>query len=224
MKKPVCLFLLLLLTASACTEKPKLVDQQLIYLASRGNGFDIYKSNEDGSNEAQLTTQPGWDWGPRWSVAHQGIMHYEQDTAGAFTHRLISITGDPIEMDFQGLPDFVASPDGKYALFTKKVGEKDHVFMQELAKGTATDITARDAYHGRPIWSPNGKHILMISDESGQQELHLYSLADQSIRQLTEGEGRAKYATWAPTGNQIAFTREKHLKKIMTFISSIWLV
>lgn len=188
--------------------KSDMIDQQLVYLSSRGNGFDLYRCNQDGSEEKQLTTQPGWDWGPRFWPHGQGILHYAQDTAGNFSHQLISFDGEPMDMDFQGPSDFIAAPLGGYALYTDKVDGKDHVFMQDLINRKATDITPGNAYHGRPQWSPDGSKIVMISDVSGSQELHLYNISDQSWEQLTDGEGRAKYITWAPTGQKIAFTRE----------------
>lgn len=184
------------------------IDQQLIYIASRGNGFDIYRCNQDGSAEMQLTTQKGFDWGPRWWAAKNGIIHYEQDTAGNFSLKLISTKGEQIPMDFQELPDFIASPDGQYALYTEKTGEHDHIFMQILATHSATDLTPYDAYHGRPHWSPDSNAILFLSDRSGSTELYLYQLADKSVVRLTEGNGRVKYVSWAPDGKRVAFTRE----------------
>ena len=204
--------LLLLAVIFACqsndNQEPIIIDQQLIYISSRGNGFDVYKSDQDGSNEIQLTTQPGFDWGPRWWEARKGIIHYSQDTSGNFAHQLITTEGKPVNFDFQELSDFIASPDGRYALYTEKVNEKDHIFLQDLSTQQATDITPFDAYHGRPLWSPDSQWISYISDSSGSSELHLYHLIDQSHVKLTEGAGRAKYHSWSPNGDRIAFTRE----------------
>lgn len=211
MKLYVKLSAIMLFLTFACQELPPTntpVDQQLIYIASRGNGFDIYRCNQDGSSEVQLTTQKGFDWGPRWWQAKKAIIHYEQDTAGNFSHRLIDSEGKPLPMDFQGLTDFLASPDGQYALYTKKVGDNDHIFMQTLATQSAIDLTPLDAYHGRPRWSPDSQAVLLLSDRSGSTELHLYQLEDQSMTKLTEGEGRVKYISWAPDGTRVAFTRE----------------
>lgn len=205
------LLLLLIITATCSpgtTDKTSPTDQQLVYIASRGNGFDIYKSNQDGSDEIQLTTQKGFDWGPRWWEARQGLIHYEQDTANNFSLRLISSSGEPMTMDFQGLDDFIASPDGMFALYTEKAAEYDHIFMQDLKTKTATDLTPYEAYHGRPHWSPDSQSVLLLSDRSGSTELYLYKLENQSLTQLTDGEGRVKYVSWAPDGQQVAFTRE----------------
>ncbi len=204
-----CLTLVCLLSACQKTPPQKTpVDQQLIYIASRGNGFDIYKCNQDGSSEVQLTVQKGFDWGPRWWQAKEGIIHYEQDTAGNFAHRLINSQGISMPMDFQELPDFLASPDGQYALYTEKVDDHDHIFMQTLTTRSAVDLTPVDAYHGRPCWSPDSQSVLFLSDRSGSTELYLYQLANESVKQLTEGNGRVKYISWAPDGTRVAFTRE----------------
>ncbi len=211
MKNTLVLTLLLVLAISGCDDARQVatpVDQQLVYIASRGNGFDIYRSNQDGSAEVQLTTQKGFDWGPRWWAAKNGIIHYQQDTAGNFSLKLMTANGEQMPMDFQELSDFIASPDGKYTLYTEKTGEYDHIFMQTLATRTATDLTPVDAYHGRPYWAPDSKTLLFLSDRSGSTELYRYQLADQSLEKLTEGEGRVKYVSWAPDGKRIAFTRE----------------
>lgn len=204
-------FLLAIGLALSCQPKPKtpqLVDQKLVYLAVRDGNYDLFLSDEDGSNEIQLTTQPGFDWGARWSPALNGILHYTQDTAGNFSHQLISATGEPIKYAFPDLPDYQLDHLGNRVAFTEKVGESTHIFVQELPKDEAEEITMGDAYFGRPKWSPVATELLMVSDITGNSELHLYLFEDNRLEQLTSGEGRAKYASWSPDGQKIAFTRE----------------
>ena len=88
------------------------------YLSSDGGNFDIFCIDPGGGPPRRLTTNPGWDWYPKWNEGRQLLVYYSNDTARNFSIRAMNLQGEPKPLDTHGLEEFILSPDGKQALFT----------------------------------------------------------------------------------------------------------
>ena len=182
----------------------------LLYIAKREPGFDIYRNNIQGNAEKKLTQNPGLDWRPQFVIESRQIIYNSQDTAGNFQMLKMSLNGDSRPMDMQGLPEFTISPNGKWAVYTKKDGDNTHIWMTPLKKPEdSLQITNQKGYQGRVVWSLKSDQFAFIADHSGSNEIYTYQLKTKKIKQITQNQNREKYISWSPDGKQLAFTMQR---------------
>jgi Tol biopolymer transport system component/predicted Ser/Thr protein kinase len=97
------------------------------------------------------------------------------------------------------------SPDGNYIIYTKSVGEFQHIFLQRIGGGNAIDLTKDtkvDNY--QPSFSPNGELIAFRSERDGGG-IFLMGSTGESVRRLTDfGYNPA----WSPDGKKVLFATE----------------
>ena len=212
--------LFILLAMGACTYYPheSSTDHQtedslkmaLVYISSRGEGFNIYKNSPEGSEEIQLTQDPGWEWYPQWNRTKKEILINTQDTAGNFEMKCIDREGNYLSYEGRKNSSYFLSPTGEMGAYTVKKGDNTTLWIFPLENEADSQLVADEGtYNGRPEWSPDGNQLLFISDRSGSNELYLYSLDTQQTRRLTHNDWREKYTSWSPNGTHIASTFAK---------------
>lgn len=181
--------------------------EKLIYIASRGEGFNLYTRDLTTGVEMPFTTAPGWEWAPQYIAEENVVLYNSQDTSGNFQMMAVDLDGQEAGFAIPDLPDFVVSPDGKRGIFSRKNG--DASLLKLVSLNDLSDsllITPDSAYHGRVKWSMDSKNLAYISDKSGSNEVYWYQLTGKVSKQLTNNEQREKYLSWSPDGNQIAVT------------------
>ena len=210
------LFLGLLLLVACQKETP--IDEQpveakeevLLYIASRGEGFDIYRNTSIGLKEEQLTTAPGWEWAPQVVLAEGRIIYNSQDTSGNFSQRAMNLQGEELEFRGIDLSGFTIAPSGDRIAYTvERDGGTQLMIASYPAVADSAQITRRPNYHGRPCWSPDGTKLAYISDQSGSNEIYVYDLTDKRHERLTNNQLREKYLSWSPDGQQLATSMQQ---------------
>jgi TolB protein len=193
---------------SETTAKAPEYHDYLLYISSRGEGFDIYRYDSLGV-EKRLTSNPGWDWFPQ-PLNDGSFVYYSTDTLDQFSIRRMNLAGDELLFDSFGKEDIAVSPDGKsFVYYHSFQGTQYMGLLSTSTPEDSTSITPKGIYSGRAHWSPDGKKIAYISDRTGTNQLFMYNVGTGKSMQLTEGTGTKKYISWSPSGEQIAFTSQE---------------
>lgn len=181
-------------------------NSRIAYLTNRDGNFDIYLTDEKGENHTALTSNPGWDWYPKWNNSLKGIIYNSNDTLKNFSIRLMSDAGRSMQLDTDGLEEYILSPDGKTVLYTVSEGDDKYIYNLDLSTKEKKPLIKYPAYNGRPIWSPDGTRISFITDRDGNNEIYLYEIASGIETRLTNTFAREKYTSWTPDSQSIVFT------------------
>lgn len=191
-------------------EGPVLVDQKIAYISRRDGNTDIYIMEADGTNEQRLTTNPGFDWLPRWKPSLNTITYnsMRDDVFGIYRMNPDGSAKDSVQT--YGLEEYLISPDGSKVLFTGTEGEENReIYIANADGSNQMNLSNHPSYDGRPMWSPNSDKVIFVSERDGNNELYTINPDGTSLLRLTTSEAREKYAAWSPDGTQIAFTSER---------------
>ncbi|MDW3190798.1 MAG: hypothetical protein R8G66_00445 [Cytophagales bacterium] len=191
---------------SSIPEGPEICTEvNLLYLSKASGNFDIYKNDLKGQ-ETQLTTNPSWDWAPRWVTASQSLIYnaYENDT---FKIQMMELDGKFIST-LNEFDDYNVSSDGQWVIAQVKVGDFSRLVITDSFGSDSVAITGADSYNGRAVWSPDASQLIYISDRDGNNEVYHYDRNSALTTRLTENETVEKYLTWAPDNKRIAYTTE----------------
>ena len=178
----------------------------LVYLTNQSGNFDIFRTDIDGSFHATLTTNPGWDWYPKWNAGLNGIVYYSNDTSGNFSIRCMTVDGQQLPLETFGLEEVIVSPDGEKILYTTKDSLHSYIHLHSTIDGKKSKVIKHPSYNGRPKWAPNSMAFSFISDRTGSNELFLYRILTNDLEQLTNNNLREKYTSWSQKGDALLFT------------------
>ncbi|MDX1429590.1 MAG: hypothetical protein R3282_04845, partial [Rhodothermales bacterium] len=149
-------------------------DKYLVYTASRGGDYDIYKIPADGGDEIRLTTAPGLDDGPEYTPDGKYI-YFNSVRSGRMEIWRMKPDGSEQEQltddEFNNWFPHI-SPDGKQVVFISygdDVAPSDHpfykhVYLQQMPLDGGESKVIAYLYGGQgtinvPSWSPDGKRI-----------------------------------------------------------------
>lgn len=217
MKFSACLLPFLFLLTACTNSSPGKVEpvpeaplyemvEYVYYISSRGQGFDIYRKGI-GKEEEQITSAPGWEWGPQPIRSKDMLWYYSQDTTGKFLVRSMDTEGEMLPDTLPDLPNLVVDPTGEKVVWQRRSGDNSFLVLAKIEDlSDSLVFTLQEGYHGRPKWDANGERIVYLSDQDGKNELYLYDLEREETVVLTDNDLREKYVAWDPMGHRIATT------------------
>ncbi len=195
------------------------VNEYLIYISNRGEGFDLYRNDLSG-NEQTLTGFPGWEWGAQFVKPNRIIFNW-QDTLNNFTMAEIDIDGNIITNSVVGFVGYNIASNGKKVVFSRKEGNNTVLKIASSNDLRDSLVFASEGYNGRPKWSNNNDKIAFISDRSGSNEIYIYDIQSSMTTKLTENNKREKYITWSPDDETIAATMNTDSTNIDIYIINV---
>jgi hypothetical protein len=115
--------------------------------------------------------------------------------------------------------DPVASPDGRYVAFSRRVGGRGQIFSMRIDGTHVTRLTHDGGRDRLPSWAPDGRCLVFISQSRGPggssgREIYSVGARGERERRLTHSPAVESRPTYAPTGHSIAFLR----------LGSLWLI
>jgi TolB protein len=158
---------------------------------------------------------------------------YEQLTGvrGVFSTRIafLSVEGSPPTQrykltvaDSDGLnPRVVAnssapimspawSPDGQSLAYVSFEGKAAAIYVQTIATGARTKVSARAGINGAPAWSPDGKKLaLTLSRKDGDVDVYTLELASQVLTRMSFDPGIDTEPSWSLDGNKLYYTSDR---------------
>lgn len=107
-----------------------------------------------------------------------------------------------------------ASPDGRFAVFVRRLQGRSQLMRLRLAEGAAPELLyeppgARQLY--TPRISPDGRRVVFSQERAGAgRDLFLLSLDDaRRPRRLTRGDSLDLQPTWFPDGQRLLFSSDR---------------
>jgi uncharacterized repeat protein (TIGR01451 family) len=177
---------------------------RLVFQSYRDGNWEIYTSNEDGSNALRLTNNKAIDVEPSFNHGANRIAFasnrdgdYEIFIMNADGSGLTQVTHNTTSDIYPAL-----SPDGKQILF---ISYRYHKYLIYIINADGTgerSLVADGSQQAYPTWSQDGSHIVYIELPGG----NLVTMKPDGTDKGYHGWG--KYAAdprWSPDGSQIAF-------------------
>lgn len=169
-------------------------DGRLAFAAQRGDRFDLFVMNANGSGRhAVTTTSTASESDPDWSPDGTKLAFHDSERAGRlFTVNLDGNDEREFEVATSAPMDPDWSPNGSRIVFSNSWNT---TWSLELRSGRVRVLKAGRT-DSSPAWSPDGQRLAFSRDS----ELHILHLRDGRVTQIADGRN----PSWSPDGTRIA--------------------
>ncbi len=208
-------------------EPPKTEISSEFYLSPDGQQVafvkdkNIYKMNADGSVMTKLTKSPGeyisggsqLFWSPdRTKIAFLFGAYPKQQiyTINADGTNLKNLTNNP-QHQVYNVKLFWSPDSSRIAYYYNKLGdlsgEQQDIYLIDINRGTAKNLTQKPRNYDEISWSPDGKFIAFVAGEFNNQKLYTINADGNQLNQLATRLKPSKISelAWYSDSNQIAF-------------------
>lgn len=191
---------------------------KFVFHSNTGGNYNIYTIDGDGQNLNQLTSLPGRDIEPAWSLDGSkiafasdrddpaGLNIYVMNADGSDQRPLTQHTGYALSPSW--------APDGKELVFHTNWETRFQLYTVGIDDGTPQKLHDIPGNAYMPDWSPDGSHIAFVGDQDdGNDEIYVIELASKRIERITDSPGRDLWPEWSPDGDRIAYQHHIGAKK-----------
>ncbi|MEG4392019.1 DPP IV N-terminal domain-containing protein [Microcoleus sp. BROC3] len=193
--------------------------QQVAFVKDR----NIYKMNADGSEMTKLTKSPDEDiisgardlfWSPdRTKIAFLSGAYPKQQiyTINADGSNLKNLTNNPQNDVYNG--KLLWSPESSRIAYYynnkpgDSSGEQQDIYLLDINRGTAKNLTQKPRNYDEISWSPDGKFIVFVAGEFNNQKLYTINADGNQLNQLASRLEPSVISelAWSSDSQQIAF-------------------
>ncbi|MEG4403422.1 DPP IV N-terminal domain-containing protein [Microcoleus sp. MON2_D5] len=183
---------------------------------------NIYKMNADGSGMTKLTKSPGeyissggseFVWSPDGTKIAFLVGAYPKQqiyTINANGTNLKNLTNNP-QNEVYNVKLFWSPDSSRIAYYYNKPGdsarEQQDIYLLDINRGTAKNLTQKPRNYDEISWSPDGKLIAFVAGEFNNQKLYTINADGNQLNQLAtrlKPSGISELA-WSADSQQIAF-------------------
>lgn len=181
---------------------------KIAYFSRRfGEQGDFWLMDVDGRHPRQVTTLPPGERMPSWTPDGKELATLCKD-GEQFKMCFTSLEGVLRMVPVEGKPNAWArvSPDGRRVV-TQRTDEEGtrSLWVEELGKGPARQITPKEMSIGFPLWAPDGRWVVGEFHQGENTNVMMVPVEGGAPVLLTEGRGHAWPAGWAPDGDRVVY-------------------
>ncbi len=195
--------------ASPAAVSSLITPSKLVFSSYRDWNYEIYLSNDDGSDLQRLTNNSETDIQPRINKAFTRIVFatyrngnyeiYTMNLDGSGLARLTNTPTDDVNPAW--------SPDGAKIAFESYRDGHAEVYVMNADGSGLTRLTYSTDFAGEPSWSPDGSWIAFTAYRNGQWRIWVMQADGSGQVQLSQEPYSAK-AAWSRDGGMIAYSAD----------------
>jgi Tol biopolymer transport system component len=173
-----------------------------------GDGnLEVYVADADGSNQTNLSNDPGYDLEPTWSPDGRRIAFFStRGPSGIWVMDADGSSKTNLTHDPGGDRYPAWSPDGSRIAFTSFRDGNSEVYVMDADGSNQTNLSASPGGGEKPAWSPDGRRIVFNSTgPSGNRQIYVMDADGSNQTNLTNTPSNDYDADWSPDGSKIAF-------------------
>jgi len=101
------------------------------------------------------------------------------------------------------------SPDSRNIAYVSFEGRSSAVYVQRLATGERTRVSARAGVNGAPAWSPDGRRLALTLSRDGNLDVYTLELDTQTLSRVTTDDAIDTEPEWSRDGRSLYFTSDR---------------
>ena len=186
---------------------------RIAFVSDRGDNWDIYTMDPDGSALRQPAPHEAVEHAAHWIAGGRRLAFLSMRDGEGWTRYEVDRDGSDLER--VPLPEGLGQPDagsfpqvhpsGSYLVYAaEREGEQD-LYVCRFDGGGERVLAPAPGLDYRPRWSPDGRRVLFVSERDGNAELYSVGIEGDDLQRLTDNPGIDRYGRWSPDGAHIAF-------------------
>jgi hypothetical protein len=128
-------------------------------------------------------------------------------------NKLVKVVDGQRTKNFEELhlltPGITWSPDGKKIALAVKSGERDAIFLVDVATGDQEKVEFELDGIFSVDWSPTGNALAFVGNQTKQSDIYVYDLNTKNLTNLTSDIFSDADPSWSPDGKTIYFVSDR---------------
>lgn len=176
--------------------------KKIAFVSDRDNDLEIYLMNPDGSQQTNLTRNPGFDQSITWSPDGRKIAFVSDRDRNSEIYVMNADGSEAINLTHNLLNDQAPdwSPDGRKIAFASinKDGYSEIFVMNADGTGQINLTNTPTTDEITPKWSPDGSQIAFASNQDGNLDIFVMNADGSGKTNLTHDPADDSDPTWQP--------------------------